>query len=78
MHLQRSAAASRYRGAVWAAAVFAILLIGTFDYLTGTEVRTFPLYYVPISLLAWHHGRPGAAVGATACAAAWRPRGGAR
>jgi diguanylate cyclase (GGDEF)-like protein len=65
------AVAARHRGAVWAAAVCAIGLIATVDYLTGIEVRTFPLYYVPISLLAWKHGRAGAVLGATACAAAW-------
>jgi diguanylate cyclase (GGDEF)-like protein len=72
MKLIAAAAASCCGGAaVWPAALFAIGLIGTFDYLTGTEVRTFPLYYVPISLLAWNHGRAGAVAGATACAAAW-------
>jgi diguanylate cyclase (GGDEF)-like protein len=72
MKLIAAAAASRCRGAaVWPTAFFAIALIGTFDYMTGTEVRTFPLYYVPISLLAWHHGRTGAMLAAAACAAAW-------
>ena len=50
---QAAAAASRYPAVDWAIAVFAIGLIGTFDYLTGIEIRTYPLYYVPISLLAW-------------------------
>ena len=65
------AAASSHRGVVGVVAVAAIVLIGMIDYLTGTEVRTFPLYYAPVTLLAWNYGRSGVAAGAITCAAAW-------
>jgi diguanylate cyclase (GGDEF)-like protein len=61
----------RRRAAVWTAAVCAIAAIAAVDYITGTEIRTFPLYYLPISAVAWHHGRLGAMLMASACAAAW-------
>jgi diguanylate cyclase (GGDEF)-like protein len=31
-------------------------LIGWLDYETGTEIRIFPLYFVPLGLLAWLYG----------------------
>ena len=46
-------------------------VIGTIDYVTGTEIRTFPLYSVPVSLVAWYRGRLGAILAAMACAGAW-------
>ena len=58
-------------GAVWGAALAGIVLIGAIDYASGVEVRTFPLYYGPISLLAWHYGRRAATAAAGVCAAAW-------
>lgn len=56
---------------VWAAAGFAIVLIGGVDYFTGVEIRVFPLYYAPVSFVAWHSGRSGALLVATLCALAW-------
>jgi diguanylate cyclase (GGDEF)-like protein len=56
---------------VWAGALCGIALIGVIDYVSGVEVRTFPLYYAPISLVAWHRGRTGAFVAAAVCSAAW-------
>jgi len=56
---------------VWAAAVFGIVGIGGVDYLTGGEVRIFPLYYAPISFVAWYRGRSGALFAAALCALAW-------
>ena len=29
----------------------AIALVGLFDYATGTEVRVFPLYFLPVALV---------------------------
>ncbi len=57
--------------AAWVASVVAIAVIGWVDFASGTELRIFPLYYLPISLLAWHAGRTGAVVGAALSALAW-------
>ncbi len=48
-----------------------IAAIGGVDFLTGVELRVFPLYYVPISLVAWHLGRPGALIASGLSAACW-------
>jgi diguanylate cyclase (GGDEF)-like protein len=56
---------------VWGVALAGIVLIAAVDYGSGVEVRTFPLYYGPISLLAWDRGRRAATVAAVLCAAAW-------
>jgi diguanylate cyclase (GGDEF)-like protein len=42
------------------AAFACVGLIGFLDYVTGSEIRVFPLYYFPISLGAWYTGRRGA------------------
>ena len=39
------------------ATVVGIGLIGLLDYLTGTELRIFPLYFLPLSLAAWYLDR---------------------
>lgn len=59
------------RLAVWIVAVLGIGVIGGFDFITGIELRVFPLYFVPISFLAWHAGRPGALMAAVLSAGAW-------
>ena len=48
-----------------------ILLIAVADGFSGVEVRTFPLYYAPISLAAWYFGRAGSVAAASLCALAW-------
>jgi diguanylate cyclase (GGDEF)-like protein len=62
---------SRRLVAAWTASVALIAIIGWFDFFSGVELRVYPLYYLPISLLAWHAGRAGALVAATLSAAAW-------
>ena len=37
--------------------VIGILIVGFFDYVTGLEVRIFPLYFIPLVLSAWHLGQ---------------------
>jgi diguanylate cyclase (GGDEF)-like protein len=32
-------------------------LVGLLDYATGVELRVFPLYFVPVGLIAWRSGR---------------------
>lgn len=57
--------------ASWATAAVLIVVIGWFDFFSGTELRVFPLYYAPISLLAWNVGRRGALLAAGLSAFAW-------
>jgi diguanylate cyclase (GGDEF)-like protein len=56
---------------LWGPAVLGIFVIGSVDYVTGSEIRIFPLYYAPITYVAWHRGRSGALVAAALCALAW-------
>ncbi len=56
---------------VWVAGVLGILVIGSVDYLSGVELRVFPLYYGPISLVAWYRGRSGALIAAVLSAVSW-------
>jgi len=56
---------------VWLAATLMMVLIGWLDFVSGNELRVFPLYYAPISLLAWNAGRSGALIGAFTSALVW-------
>ncbi|MEO5588057.1 MAG: hypothetical protein ABIS03_00625, partial [Gemmatimonadaceae bacterium] len=56
---------------VWIESALAIGLIGYVDYLSGVELRVFPLYYLPISLVAWYRGRSGALIIATLSTMTW-------
>lgn len=49
--------------------MFGIALIAAVDFFSGVELRTFPLYYGPIAVVAWHFGQ-WAAIGAALLAAA--------
>jgi diguanylate cyclase (GGDEF)-like protein len=57
--------------AVMLGALVGVAVIGLVDYVTGTEIRVFPLYYLPISAAAWWTGRPVALGTATFSAVAW-------
>jgi diguanylate cyclase (GGDEF)-like protein len=48
-----------------------ILLVGVVDYLSGTEVRVFPLYFLPLIPAAWVFGRTGAVGSSLVATAAW-------
>lgn len=50
----------KHTWAVWVATASGIVLIGAVDYVTGGELRVYPLYHAPISFVAWYRGRPGA------------------
>ncbi|MEZ4256512.1 MAG: GGDEF domain-containing protein [Polyangiales bacterium] len=39
------------------AASVSVLVIGAVDYVTGVELRVYPLYYVPVSIIAWNLAR---------------------
>ncbi|MEO8501927.1 MAG: hypothetical protein ABI565_13495, partial [Vicinamibacteria bacterium] len=56
---------------VWMAGILGILAIGSFDYYSGTELRVFPLYYAPISLVAWYRGKWDAVAAAALGALSW-------
>ena len=53
------------------AAITGIAAIGWVDFITGVEYRVYPLYFLPLSLVAWHFGRRGAFAGAALCAFTW-------
>ena len=56
---------------VWSASLLGVVVIGSVDYLSGTELRVYPLYFAPVSLVAWHIGRTGALAVAVLCAGSW-------
>jgi diguanylate cyclase (GGDEF)-like protein len=62
---------ARHRAVVWVTALVGIAAIGSIDFFSGVELRVYPLYYAPISLLAWRTGRSGALAGAALSAASW-------
>ncbi len=57
--------------AVVAMAVLGVIALGFVDYATGTQVRVFPLYFIPVSAAAWWAGRPAALSIAFSSAVAW-------
>lgn len=56
---------------IGAAALAGIGIVGVLDFVTGVEYRVYPLYFLPLSLAAWHLGRRGALVGAALCGFTW-------
>jgi diguanylate cyclase (GGDEF)-like protein len=48
--------------------VLGILAVGVIDYETGVELRVGPLYYVPLSLVAWELERRSVVAAAILCA----------
>lgn len=56
---------------VWVAALLGVVAIALVDYSSGFELRVFPLYYAPISLVAWHQSRLGAVIVAILSALFW-------
>jgi diguanylate cyclase (GGDEF)-like protein len=49
-----------------------VVLVGVVDFATGVELRVWPLYYLPLSLAAWHLRRGWmVVVAAGLCSAAW-------
>lgn len=57
----------------WASVLVAggVALVGMVDYLTGAELRIYPLYFLPLSLAAWRFGRAMAIGLSIACALIW-------
>jgi diguanylate cyclase (GGDEF)-like protein len=56
---------------VFGGAAVGTAAIGWIDYATGIEVRVFPLYFAPISLVAWSGGRAATVATALLCSFAW-------
>lgn len=48
-----------------------IALVGLLDWVSGVELRVYPLYFLPLSLGAWHAGRFGAIGLAAVSASVW-------
>jgi len=46
-------------------------LVGLVDYLTGIELRVFPLYFVPLALIAWQFGRRASVAASAVSMASW-------
>ena len=53
------------------AAGLGVVVIAFIDYLTGTDLRVYPLYYAPVALIGWWFGRNQAIAASLLCAAAW-------
>ncbi|MDP3719424.1 MAG: GGDEF domain-containing protein [Acidobacteriota bacterium] len=51
--------------------LLSLLVIAVVDFQSGFELRTFPLYYAPIALAAWHFGRGGALAAAVLASLGW-------
>lgn len=48
-----------------------MVAIGAIDFFSGVELRVYPLYYAPISYVAWHLGRSAALIAAAISAGLW-------
>jgi|CXWL01.1.fsa_nt_gi hypothetical protein len=59
------ATTSRLR--IWITAALGIAAIASVDFMSGVELRVFPLYFAPISLVAWRAGRSAALIAAAFC-----------
>ena len=54
-----------------AAAVAGVAVTGVFDYVTGYEIRIFPIYFLPVALAAWKLSRRAALAMAVLSTVAW-------
>jgi diguanylate cyclase (GGDEF)-like protein len=69
MHLRMSRA--RFRSLIALAVVLSAAAIAAVDLATGDEIRIFPLYFLPLTLVAWHFGRTAAIVGSLLMTLVW-------
>ena len=56
---------------IFATAVAGVAVTGLFDYVTGYEVRVFPIYFLPVALAAWKLSRRAALAIAALSTVAW-------
>ena len=47
------------------------IFAGYVDFLTGVEIRVYPLYFLPLSFAAWRFGRIGAFLAAVGATCVW-------
>jgi len=62
------------RAAPWSTLLVALALvlgIGFIDYATGTEIRVYPLYFIPIAETSWRLGRRAGVATAVASSIMW-------
>ncbi len=59
------------RTSATAIVVISILVVGWIDFITGTEIRILPLYFVPLLLAGWNLGAVGAALSALLAGTVW-------
>jgi diguanylate cyclase (GGDEF)-like protein len=51
--------------------IVGFLFVGFVDFLSGVEIRTYPLYFLPLSFAAWRLGRSGAFLGVVTATTVW-------
>jgi len=59
------------RSAVFVLGILAVAGIGVFDWATGIDLRVYPLYFVPVSLVCWRLGRNAGIAFAALSALVW-------
>jgi len=57
--------------AIFALGILGVAVTGGLDWVTGYEVRIFPLYFLPVAYVAWNLSRPSAIGIACLSTAAW-------
>lgn len=62
---------SGFRVLVALVAVVSVAAIGAADLVTGDEIRIFPLYFLPLTVVAWHFGKVAAFVGSLLMTIVW-------
>lgn len=61
----------RSKAIVAAASLAGLVLVGYIDYITGTEIRVFPLYFLPLLPVAISFGTTGALTVSVAASVTW-------
>lgn len=51
--------------------VAGFFVVGLLDFVTGAEIRIYPLYFLPLSMAAWHLGRVGAVLSVALAVMIW-------
>ncbi len=60
-----------HKATTFAVAIIGVVVIGVVDYVTGYEIRVFPLYFLPVALVAARISRTSAVLLSGLGAAAW-------
>lgn len=70
-YMTKTSVAGAGGGVATAYVVLGFLVAGVIDYITGVEIRVYPLYFLPVCLAAWRLGHVGAAIAVVAATAIW-------